>query len=267
MGQAAHAARIIAELLPSQPVINDAALRDNAKHRLLISGNTDKQRNVSRYHRDGLIFEAISWTAAQQEASGKALVRDPHLSSTTQGLDGLMIELDKAGKAVTRATIFEDKCSENPDHTFNSKILPAFKVHHENRRAAELVATAAALITKTGLDGTESIRAAARVLDVRYRAYRASLALTTADDTLERRKNLNAAARKKMLGPPACAVQDPAKVSGGQISDILSQQGCYILLLRSIDTNTARSLVCICVLFGRKKQNRSGERWINAIAV
>lgn len=190
MGQAAHAARIITESLPSEPAIDHDALRANAKRGLSVTGKTDKQREVSRYHRDGLIFEAISWAAAQQETAGKALLRDPHLSSTTQGLDGLMIELDEARTTITRATIFEDKCSENPDHTFRYKIIPAFKAHHENKRAADLVATAAALIEKIGLDGTESTKAAAHVLDMNYRAYRGSLAVTTADDTLERRKRV-----------------------------------------------------------------------------
>jgi hypothetical protein len=190
MGQAAHAARIITELLPFEPAIDDAALRSNAKRRLSVTGKTEKQREVSRYHRDGLIFEAISWAVAQQETAGKALLRDPHLTSTTQGLDGLMIELDAAGKAVTRTTIFEDKCSQDPDHTFSYKIMPAFQAHHENQRAADLIATAAALIKQTGLDGTESVQAAARVLDMKYRAYRGSLAVTTADDTLERRKSV-----------------------------------------------------------------------------
>jgi hypothetical protein len=190
MGQATHAARIIAKLLPSEPAIDHEALRASAKQRLSITGTTKKQREVSQYHRDGLIFEAISWAAAQQALGGKALLRDPHISATTQGLDGLMIELDKAGTDVTRATIFEDKCSENPDQTFQQKIMSAFKAHHENKRAPELVATAATLIEKAGLDGTQAAKAAARVLDKEFRAYWGSLAVTTDDDSLERRQSI-----------------------------------------------------------------------------
>jgi hypothetical protein len=190
MGQATHAARIIAELLPSQPALDHQALSANAKRRLSVTGKTDQQREVSRYHRDGLIFEAISWAAAHQMTTGKALLRDPHLSSTTQGLDGLMVQLDQSGSAIARATIFEDKCSENPRAMFRDNIMPAFKAHHENKRASDLVATAAALIEKIGLDGTESTKAAARVLDKNYRAYRGSLAVTKSQDSLARRKQI-----------------------------------------------------------------------------
>jgi hypothetical protein len=190
MGQATHAARIIGDLLPSQPALTHQALKADAKRRFSITGTTEAQRDVSRHQRDGLIFEAISWAAAQQAAEGKALIRDPHLSSTTQGLDGLMIELDQSGHAIARATIFEDKCSESPRAMFRDKIMPAFKAHHEDKRASDLVATAAALFEKIGLDGTRSTAAAARVLNKKYRAYRGSLAVTKSEDSLARRKRL-----------------------------------------------------------------------------
>ena len=70
------------------------------------------------WRRDGLLFEAISWIAARQTATARTYLKDPHLSSTTQGLDGLMIELDEQGTALRRATIFEDKCSANPRQVF-----------------------------------------------------------------------------------------------------------------------------------------------------
>lgn len=190
IGQATHAARIISALEPAAPAINHAALRTSAKQRLTVSGTTEEQKKARRYQRDGLIFEAISWIAAQQETAGTALLRDPHVSATTQGLDGLMIERDASGAEVTRATIFEDKCSENPDDTFRYKVMPAFRDHHKNKRAPDLLATAAALLERAGLDGTKAVEAAGRVLDKAYRTYRASLAVTMADDTAERRQSM-----------------------------------------------------------------------------
>jgi hypothetical protein len=190
MGQATHAAHIISELRPLTPALNIQALRAAAKTRLSIAGKTAAQLDVSRYHRDGLLFEAISWVAAQQSTTGKALLRDPHLSSTTQGLDGLMIELDATGTGIACTTVFEDKCSEHPRTKFRDEIMPAFLAHHGNARGPDLLAAAAALLQRVGLNGTQSTEAAARVLDRKYRAYRASLALTNADESLKRRKAL-----------------------------------------------------------------------------
>lgn len=182
MGQAVHAAQIIADLLPAAPAINEEALREDAKLRLSIKGDTKDAQDASRWHRDGLIFEAISWIAARQEASGEVLLKDPHISATTQGLDGLMIELDEEGTAITRVTIFEDKCSGDPRGKFRDEVLPAFSAYHRNRRASDLVAAAATLITAK-LTGTAATQAAARVLDLDYRAYRAGLTIEPGRDT------------------------------------------------------------------------------------
>ena len=115
MGQAKHAARIITEFLPAEPPLKFDALREDAKQRLSVTGNTPAEaRKPRRWHRDGLMFEAISWIAAKQCATAGVLMKDPHMSATTQGLDGLMIELDEQGKTVVRATILEDKCSNSP---------------------------------------------------------------------------------------------------------------------------------------------------------
>lgn len=190
MGQAAHAAQIIAELLPAEPAIDDADLRADAIQALSIHGDTDKARKASRYQRDGFIFEAISWAAAQQETNGKALLRDPHIKSTTQGLDGLMIELEDKLLTIRRATIFEDKCSEDPRRVFRDEIMPTFQRYHKNSRASELLAAAATLLKQSGLNGKEAIEAAASVLDREYRAYRGSLATTREDDSKERRHRL-----------------------------------------------------------------------------
>jgi hypothetical protein len=67
----------------------------------------------------GEIIEA--WIAARQIAGPAVLLKDPHLKSTTQGIDGLMIELDPGTSQVTRATICEDKCSENPRKMFRDE--------------------------------------------------------------------------------------------------------------------------------------------------
>ena len=185
MGQATHAARIINELLTPSVALDNEALKVDAKRRLSVDGSPQ-----SCYHRDGLIFEAISWVAAQQETNAKTLIRDPHLSATTQGLDGLMIELDDTGRNVVSVTIVEDKCSVDPRGMFRDGILPAFKEYHDNNRASELVASAATLIQSGGLDGTAATKAAALVLDKDRRVYRGSLTVSEDDDSVARRKSI-----------------------------------------------------------------------------
>jgi hypothetical protein len=187
MGQAVHAAKIIGELAPAHPAITHDALVVAAKQQLRISGTTEDQRNASRWRRDGFLFESISWIAARQQSSPRTYLKDPHIKSTTQGIDGLMIEMHAKAPQVSRATIFEDKCSENPRAIFRDDVLKSFQDHHKHVRAPELVSVAASLIAKSGIDETAAVEAAARVLDLAYRRYRASLAITAKDDTQKAR--------------------------------------------------------------------------------
>jgi hypothetical protein len=189
MGQAAHAAKIIAELRPASPAIIHKALKDAAKDQLSIMGDTPERRDASRWRRDGFIFEAISWIVARQDGGETALLKDPHIKSTTQGIDGLMLELDPGKSKVIRATIFEDKCYD-PRRKFRDEVLPTFAAHHENKRGPELVSAAAALIERIGLDGTAATQAAGRVLAHEFRRYRVALAVTSEEDSKERRRAL-----------------------------------------------------------------------------
>lgn len=190
MGQAVHAATIISKFKAAAPAFTDASLVTEAKRQLSIQGDTDAKKDASRWRRDGFIFETISWIATQQTKTFKTLLSDPHLRSTTQGIDGLIIELDGAGKAITRATVVEDKCVGDAKKTFNEKVLPCFTDHHQNLRGPELVSAASALIAATGLDGTEATAAAARVLNLAYRRYLAALTIEAKDDSQPNRAGI-----------------------------------------------------------------------------
>ena len=190
MGQALHAAEIVRTLIPADPAFESINSFNAARDQLQIHGTTDEQRNTSRWHRDGFIFEVISWVAIQKTASAKSLMKTPHVKATTQGLDGLLLEVTSSPPEIQRATICEDKCSENPRETFRDKVLPVFKRHHDGKREPELVAEAASLLAQLGLGGTEATKAASRVVDLNARRYRAALAVETAHDSLVERKKL-----------------------------------------------------------------------------
>jgi hypothetical protein len=190
LGQAEHAARIIRELEPHGPALSDVELYAGARGQLRIRGETVAQQEVSQYHRDGFLFECISWIAARQAANERTFMKDPHITATTQGLDGLMIEMDASEPVVLRATIFEDKCTENPRKKFKQEVMRTFAEYHEGKRSRELVANAVSLIKEGGLNGTAATRAAARILDKNYRIYRAALTVSSSIDSSARRKKL-----------------------------------------------------------------------------
>lgn len=168
LGQAQHVALVLAGLDPGNPVLGLTELKDQAKKVLTASKD-------SPWQRDGFIFEAISWIAAQQTAGPGDFMRDPHIKSTTQGLDGLLIRVEKG--AIARSTIFEDKCSSDPKKIFASQVMTSFQDYHAAKRSGELLAAAGELLRQADLPALAIPKAAAAILDLKKRRYRASLAV------------------------------------------------------------------------------------------
>lgn len=191
MGQAVYAAYILKELIPATPRFVHEDIRREAKIRLTVQEDGRKPRiGYPRWQRDGFIFEAISWIAARQEIGEFAFLTYPHVSATSQGLDALMIELSEDKSKIVMTTVFEDKCTENPRETFLQKVIPAFLDRHENKRSAELVSAASALLSMAGIDGAAAADLSAAVMDRNLRRYRAAFALTREHDSQDARKKL-----------------------------------------------------------------------------
>lgn len=191
MGQAAQAAHIIEELLPATPAFTNDALKNEAIIKFTLQEEKRSPRiGYPRNQRDGLIFEIISWIAAKQVSGDRCFLKDPHTSATSQGLDGIMIELNNEGDQISRSTIFEDKCTDDPRGTFTSKVIPGFIDRHQNTRNAELIAAASVLIQLSGASKQQSMTMVSKVLDNNCRQYRAGFALTDNYDNLESQKGL-----------------------------------------------------------------------------
>lgn len=191
MGQAAYAAHILKRLVPAAPAFADDDLRREAKIRLTIQEDGKKPRTgYPQWQRDGFIFEAISWIAARQTYGETALLKDPHVSATSQGLDGLMIKLAADKSKIVMTTVFEDKCTDDPRATFTGKVIPALLERHRNKRSAELVASASVLLRMAGIEDGAAAELSAAVLDRNQRSYRAAFALTKEYDDQDARKKL-----------------------------------------------------------------------------
>lgn len=175
LGQAEHAAQIIIEVGVGAPAYTEVDLAKDAKLQMQITGTTDDQVRASRARRDGFLFECMSWIEARQSGDDRTFLKDPHLDSTTHGLDGLILQLAAQAPEIIRAIICEDKCTDYPRDKFRDDVLKTFGEHHSNKRARDLVANAVELIRDSGVRGTAAVNAAARVTDKALRIYRAAL--------------------------------------------------------------------------------------------
>lgn len=187
MGQASYAARIVTGLTPNKVEYSDQQLRVEARIRLTCDDTKARpKKGYPQWQRDGFIFQAISYLAAKN-ANLTALIKSPHHSATSQGLDGLMIEMNAEKTGIERTTLCEDKCVDDARATFLSDVLPEFIRRQKNERNAEIIAAAEALIQTAGIDEMTAAEFASEVTDTKKRRYRSAFAVSV-DSEKERKR-------------------------------------------------------------------------------
>lgn len=126
------------------------------------------------YHRDGWVFQVISWVAAHQSYKN-AYIRAPQMIKADKGLDGFLIENDSKG--ISKAVILEDKATENPRNKIKNSVLPEFETFEKGERDNELIASVVSLLERSGCADPDSV--VAEILWDEKRAYR--IAVTVGD--------------------------------------------------------------------------------------
>ena len=81
-------------------------------------------------HRDGWMFQAMSWIAAIR-ANPTAKLAAPHMQHADKGFDGLQVEIDDETRRVKCAVIFEDKATTNPRRTITREDKGVWKEFQE----------------------------------------------------------------------------------------------------------------------------------------
>jgi hypothetical protein len=168
VGRAKHAANIINGSRRIPGVVPDSV-------KTIVQLQLDVTPGADPSHRDGLLFEIISWIAIQQTAGPNDLISDPHLKSTQQGIDTLRITFDSNARTLTRATICEQKCTINPRKKFKKEVLPSFEKYWNGERDPELVQSATGLLSRYSLTDEEQLELYDVLLQERPLSFRASL--------------------------------------------------------------------------------------------
>jgi hypothetical protein len=136
-----HVATILSDpsvKLPAGPALSHEEL----KKRLGPPGT-----DANRHHRDGWIFQMISWIAAHLTSSAAILIASPQSRPADKGFDGLIVELRDGGKSVDGVVICEDKATENGRTTVTDKVWPELLKFEKGARDAELQNEVTALLS------------------------------------------------------------------------------------------------------------------------
>lgn len=170
IGRSLHAAMILDGSHPAgTPPIVSAALKE--KMRIELHPVTDPKI----WHRDGLLFEIISWVAARLTATADEAISDPHLKATNQGTDCLKVTIDPAARTLARATVYEYKCTTNWRQLFSQDVLAAFREYVSGERDNQLAQAAITLLIGLGFAPAERSAAYDELIRARPLSFQASL--------------------------------------------------------------------------------------------
>ncbi len=153
-----HARKIIDELQPSPMVfggfeianainllrVKNADIAEAlASENPVVSAAARKTLDARVSHRDGLLFQHVSWVAGTlQYPAAKAMA--PHVRVADKGFDGLFLEV--ADGAFTRLVLCEDKATVNPRATITGKVWPELLDTEAGDKDLELVDAVTALL-------------------------------------------------------------------------------------------------------------------------
>jgi len=192
-GASLHAEKIIAETRGTNPRLRKAI--DSAINKIYLSPQIENQEMQPVWHRDGLLFQAISWTAATLQKPKTSVIAVPHIIKAHKGLDGLLLNLEGGEVCLT---IFEDKAGNASN--LIAKVMAEFQQmeQDETYKAEELLQESSVLLSMHKPEGWEDIIADAFWL--RNRKYRASLASLDSHCTEEGAKALFKAFKDSVPG-------------------------------------------------------------------
>ena len=146
-------------------------------------------------HRDGWLFQMISWTAARLNEPS-VLARTPQPRPADKGFDGILVRQRPDGSALC-VVVCEDKATKRPRKVIRDEVWPGIETLETGARDHELVSEVTTILTAAMArhDAEEAVR---RIVWRRAVRYRVSV---TADSTRANR------ARRKALfkGYPAVA--------------------------------------------------------------
>ena len=104
-----------------------------------------KRIETSIIHRDGLLFQHISWVVARI-AIPNGYMTSPHVRQADKGFDGFIIELDESKNEIKRIVLCEDKASITPRKLISSSVWPEIEAIRRGDRDDEILADLVTLL-------------------------------------------------------------------------------------------------------------------------
>lgn len=184
-GHYQHAERILKRLNSKRP---HAAITVKQQAIRLVSLPPKTGDVALRWHRDGLVFQHISWLAAHANGNGAIASSVPHFRPAHKGFDALLVPLKDKRTALDGLIICEDKASTNPRKQITEKVWSEIGTIEVGERDAELNGELTAILRSYGIKNMEEIIAAAHWMS--RKTYRVSVTVDSSHEPEAARRKL-----------------------------------------------------------------------------
>jgi len=166
LGRTAHVRKLQEGSETQDPNYTDAQI-NKAISRVSFPGVASNDNKI--IHRDGWLFQFISWIVSLEGFPPDALVGAPQSRPADKGFDGLIIKMGVS--TIEYIIICEDKATENPRSTVTEDVWPEFTDYEMGDRDNELTADMTTLLRQQNeLDPDKLTRASDWFKEKRYRA-------------------------------------------------------------------------------------------------
>lgn len=140
LGQYRHVAQVLSGLNALSSTVSSTSFVEDAKGKLEVASNGDP------YHRDGWLFQIISWIVANQNALRGTVLTPPHIFHAHKGFDGMQLDVSAEDESIRAVVIFEDKATIYPRDTIRNEVWPEIENLEAGKRATEVAHEATALL-------------------------------------------------------------------------------------------------------------------------
>lgn len=179
-GRAALPGRVVENAITALSVQTDDLAAALASSDDVQRKAAEAKRDTRVQHRDGLLFQHVSWIAAFMRLPN-AKATPPHVRQADKGFDGVLLEIDPAQTALSRIVLCEDKASINPRSLVTGSIWPEIKQIQVDAKDREILAALTAILDTMPEIDQESVIDATEWRGVRE--FR--VALTAGDDQIK----------------------------------------------------------------------------------
>jgi len=150
-----HVMKILKEDEVGETTISDPVFEQIVGYLDVPALDSNPTKNTKRYHRDGWIFQMISWIALHESSSNNTGLSIPHYAPAKTGFDALAVNYGDG--AIGHVLICEDKAAEESRRHVRDNVWSEFSDCESGKSDRQLISDVCGILSNIGAQYIEEI--------------------------------------------------------------------------------------------------------------